>query len=101
MLDIAERIREVRLSRGMTQQELADACGLKSRTSINKIEKNTYNPGLETIKKIARALNVEADYLVFGDRESKKEEIDRLFEQLTDSQQDAVLSFLRSLTEGR
>lgn len=101
MIEIANRIREVRLSRGMSQQDLADACGLKSRSSINKIEKDTYEPGLETIKKIARALNVDPDYLVFGDRDNKQEEIERLFNQLTETQQDAVLAFLRSLTSER
>ena len=101
MIEIANRIKETRLSRGMTQQELADACGLKSRTSINKIEKNTYEPGIESIKKIARALNVDPDYLIFGDREDKSERIMRLFGLLSASQQDEVLDFLQKKIQGR
>ena len=101
MIEIANRIKEVRLKRGMSQQDLATACGLKSRSSINKIEKNTYEPSLEQIKKIAKALNTDADYLVFGNRDTKQEEIERLFGRLNEQQQEAVLAFLRTLTEDR
>jgi transcriptional regulator with XRE-family HTH domain len=101
MKEIADRIRETRLQRGMTQQDLADAIGLKNRSSINKIEKDTYELGLDNIKRIAKALNVDPDYLVFGDRDEKKEEIDYLMSKLTENQKDAVLAFLRSITEGR
>lgn len=96
-----DRIKELRESKGMTQEELAIACGYKSRSTINKFEKGICETKLSTLKKIAKALNVDPDYLIFGDRDSKREEIERLFKKLTDSQQDATLAFLRSLTEGR
>lgn len=38
MSSFGERVRETRIARGMTQQELADAIGMKSRSTINKIE---------------------------------------------------------------
>lgn len=47
MKEIAERIKKIRLERGMTQQDLADALGLKSRSSINKIEMDAYEIGLD------------------------------------------------------
>lgn len=99
MKEIAERIKKIRLERGMTQQDLADALGLKSRSSINKIEMDTYEISLEKAKKIAKALNVDPDYLIFGDEEDKREEINRLFEKLDPRKQDAVLAFLQSLIE--
>ena len=101
MKEIADRIRQVRIDRGLTQDELAKACGYKSRSSIYKIEADAYDPGLETIKKIARALNVDPDYLVFGDTESTMEEIQRLFSSLDEKQQEAVLTFLRSMTASK
>lgn len=39
-MTIGERIKKVRERRGMTQEELALACGYKSRSTINKFEKN-------------------------------------------------------------
>lgn len=97
MKEIADRIRKVRLERGMTQQELADAIGLKSRSSINKIEMNTYEPGLEQIKRIARALNCDPDYLVFGQENDVDEEIKRLMSRLSAEKKEEALQHLRQL----
>ena len=88
-------------AKGMTQDELAKAIGLKSRSSINKMEKNAYEIGLDRLKEIARVLDVDPDYLVFGDSEDKKEEINMLFGKLTEAQQDAALAFLRSMIANR
>jgi putative transcriptional regulator len=43
--DVKNRVRELRLARGWTQQELAAAVGV-SRQSINSIECNRYVPSL-------------------------------------------------------
>ena len=96
-----DRIREVREARGMTQQELALACGYTSRSTINKIEKGAYETRLSTLQKIAKALNCDPDYLVFGGRDEMIEEIKELFDQLDEPQQEATLAFLRSLVRGR
>lgn len=97
MKEIADRIRKVRTDRGMTQQELAEAIGLKSRSSINKIEMNTYEPGLEQIKRIARALNCDPDYLVFGQEDDVDEEIKRLMSRLSAEKKEEALQHLRRL----
>lgn len=99
MKEIADRIKEARLAKGMTQDELAKALGLKSRSSINKMEKDAYEVGLDRLKEIARVLEVDPDYLVFGNTEDKKEEINVLFRKLTEAQQDAAIAFLRSMIE--
>ena len=46
------RIREMRTVRGMTQQELADAVFVSSRTIIS-LEKGQYNPSVLLAHKIA------------------------------------------------
>ena len=101
MKEIADRIRKVRLERGMTQQELADALGLKSRSSINKIEMDTYDPGLKQIRRIARALNCDPDYLVFGEGDIVEDEIDNeikhILESLSPEKKEAELQHLREL----
>lgn len=101
MKEIADRIREARLAKGMTQGDLAKALGLKSRSSVTKMEKNAYEVGLDRLKEIARVLDVDPDYLVFGDAEDKKEEINELFGRLTEAQQDAALAFLRTMIANR
>lgn len=51
---VRNRIRELRLERGWSQQELADAVGA-SRQTINAIEQEKYSPSLELAFRLARA----------------------------------------------
>jgi len=50
---VRNRVREYRLERGWTQQQLADAVGV-SRQSVNSIECNRYIPSLELALIFAR-----------------------------------------------
>ncbi|MCC6653376.1 MAG: helix-turn-helix transcriptional regulator [Candidatus Eisenbacteria bacterium] len=54
------RVRELRLARGWTQQELAEAVGV-SRQSINSIECDRYVPSLPLALEFARAFAVATD----------------------------------------
>lgn len=63
MDNIGQRIREIRESKGMTQEQLAHLVGYKSRVSINKIELKRDLP-FNKLVPIARALEVEPDYLI-------------------------------------
>jgi transcriptional regulator with XRE-family HTH domain len=54
---LGEAIRELRLERGMTQKELADACGTE-RTFIVALEKGRKNASTSTIVDVAGALGV-------------------------------------------
>ncbi len=51
-------IRELRLQRGMTQQQLADACGFE-RVFIIAIEKGRQNASARTLIKLAAALRAQ------------------------------------------
>lgn len=73
-----QNIKQYRIAKGMSQQELADAAGYKSRSSINKIEKGQTLVTLHQAKKIARALGVAItdlvpEYEAYMDRETKRE----------------------------
>ncbi|WP_258529021.1 helix-turn-helix domain-containing protein [Enterococcus faecalis] len=57
LTELGTRIRELRLSRKMTQQELAERCEL-SLPFINLIENNKRNVSLETLVKILTALDI-------------------------------------------
>lgn len=59
---IANRIREHRLSRGLTQGELAAAVGV-SRQSINAIERGRYVPSLQLALQFARTFARPVDEL--------------------------------------
>jgi len=57
---IHNRVKELRLGRGWTQQELADAVGV-SRQSINSIERNRYVPSLPLALDFARIFELPTD----------------------------------------
>lgn len=59
-----ERIRAVRKKKGLTQKQLADRCGMAD-SAIRKYESGRIKPKLETIQRIATAL--DADLLEFVD----------------------------------
>lgn len=57
------KIQDVRISIGMTQQELSELAKI-SRTGLSLIETGAAEPKIETIKKIARALDVSWKSLI-------------------------------------
>ena len=64
MSTLAERIREARLNRGMSQAELAVKVGYTSRASINKIEKGLVDVPRSKLLAIAKALGVSPAWLL-------------------------------------
>ena len=58
--DVTNRIRELRIARGWTQQDLATAVGV-SRQSINSIECNRYLPSLPLALTFARVFGCSTD----------------------------------------
>lgn len=64
MNDIGDRIKEKRLEKKMSQEELAKRTGYKDKSSISKIERGTRQPQVEDLKKIASALKVDFGYLL-------------------------------------
>jgi transcriptional regulator with XRE-family HTH domain len=61
---LALRIRQLRKETGLSQEQLADLCGLH-RTYIGAIERAEQNVSIDNIGKIAKALKVKpSDLLV-------------------------------------
>jgi transcriptional regulator with XRE-family HTH domain len=53
-----EKIKSLRLSKGLTQQELADQCNISLRT-IQRIENGDVKPSLYSLKKLSEVLEVD------------------------------------------
>lgn len=60
--DVESHVREHRLRRGLTQEELAGAVGV-SRQSINSIERGRYTPSLPLALRFARVFGCSTDEL--------------------------------------
>lgn len=63
MSSFNQRLKELRLSRELSQQTLADKIGI-SKSSINMYERGEREPGLETLEAFADFFNVDMNYLL-------------------------------------
>ena len=63
MIDISEKLKELRQSHNMTQAQVAD-CIHVSRPTYTQYELGKKRPGLETLVEIANLYKVSLDYLV-------------------------------------
>lgn len=59
----SDAIRRIRKEKGLTQKQLGERCGIAD-SNIRKYESGTQNPKLETIQKIANALEIDIDNLL-------------------------------------
>lgn len=60
---VSSNIRRIRLSRGLSQTQVAESSGL-SRVAYGNIEKGNSNPKVSTLQDIARALDVKLQDLI-------------------------------------
>ena len=58
-----EKIKEFRKKRGLTQKQLGDLCGMAD-SAIRRYENGRANPKIETLRKIADALEVNVTELL-------------------------------------
>ncbi len=60
---MVKNLRKLRISRGMSQQQLANVIGT-SQQSINKYENHSVEPDIRTLMKLADLFGTTIDYLV-------------------------------------
>lgn len=70
-MNVSDRIQALRKSRGITQEQLADAVGV-SRQVVSKWEAEQASPDLERIVAMAEFFDVTTDYLLRGIEPAKE-----------------------------
>lgn len=94
------RIREIRIDRGLSQQALADAVGT-SKTQISKLEKSQRRLTDEWMRRLARALECHPAELMMdcttSSLSSREEELLVLFRGLSEPQQEAFVKAVDAL----
>ena len=66
-MEFGEKLQELRKSRGLTQEELAEALYV-SRTAVSKWESCRGYPNIESLKEISGYFNVSIDELLSGEK---------------------------------
>lgn len=80
-----ERLKNLRLAKGMTQEELAEKAGVHS-TYIGIIERGKQSASLDIIERIAKALDVtELELFSFISRKYPTDEKEQLIVELEDT----------------
>jgi len=99
-MPLSSRLISLRKERGLSQQAMADAIGIHAN-SLKKYETDQAQPSLEVLKKIAIALHVSTDFLLFEEHErGPRDELALQFEavsSLPPDEQTVVKEVLDSL----
>ena len=66
-MEFHEKLQELRKSRGLTQEELAEALFV-SRTAVSKWESGRGYPSIDSLKEISQYFSVSIDSLLSGDK---------------------------------
>ena len=69
MMKFAEKVRTARLNMGYTQKQLAETAHVALRTIVSYEKGDSYPRKRETYAALAKALNVEKNYLLTEDEE--------------------------------
>lgn len=94
-----EKLNELRKERGLSQQKLAVMTGVHI-SQIHRYEKGTSQPTLDIIKKLAIALSVSADTLIFGKNERGPSDDLRLQFEAISQLGDADRRLIREILDG-
>ena len=70
-MEFADRLKELRISKGLSQKELAKLMGVSSST-ISMYEQDQREPSFEIEERIADYFNVDLDYLRGGSNSTTK-----------------------------
>ena len=60
---VGERLKALRIRRALTQEELAQRAGL-SKNTVNRLEVDKAEPRMSSLRKLAKALDVDPSELV-------------------------------------
>lgn len=99
---IGKKLRERRLQLNMTQDELAQKMGYKSRSTINKIEMGKHDISRSKLIKLSSILNVEPTYFIddiqHDDRHDEIMKYAKLLSELDASKLDNVMQYIDFLS---
>lgn len=100
IMSLAARLIVLRKDKGLTQQQMADTLSIHVN-SLKKYEAGQAQPSLDALKKIALALHVSTDFLLFEEHErGPNDDLSLQFEavsQMSDDEQSIVREVLEGL----
>lgn len=71
-MTFGERLREMRLQKGLTQEQLAQQIGV-AKSTLTGYEKGNREPDVFKIKRLLEVLDIDSDYLLGVSRDTEPE----------------------------
>ena len=93
--EFATRVRELRRRRQLTQEVLAEACGLAVDT-IRRLEHGSVHPSLDTLNKLAKGLNMSTPQLMVEDYD-QADDLAAMIRRLPETEQRLACTMLGTL----
>ena len=95
---LGNKIKRLRIEKGMTQEELANILGYSSRSTINKIESDINAISYDKLLKLVELFNVDVQELINNVNELNKEDINNMIDhmvidELLDFMHDSPVAF--------
>jgi XRE family transcriptional regulator of biofilm formation len=97
---IGERIRQLRMDRGLSLSELAERAGV-AKSYLSNVERNIqFNPSIHFLEKIIEVLNISLEGLLYPDRVVSEDQLDpewsKIFWEMVESgvRKDDLLDFI-------
>lgn len=101
-MTVGERVKLLRERKGMTQAELAEKLGYKTKSSVTHIECGRDIPR-SLVVRLAEILETTPAYLMGWENENAPDDVRSVIiakvNQLSDSQLDRLLGYLEALSE--
>ena len=100
-----DTLRELRNSKGYTQQQVADMLGLKNKSTLGSWEVGKSEPDGYTFLKLLNLYEVEDIYVTFGEVSSRQSNIDNTdsiiekYNQLKDGYKSLIKNIIDQLLE--
>jgi transcriptional regulator with XRE-family HTH domain len=96
-MDIGKRLLELRTARSLSQGDIEKLTGLL-RSYISRVENGHTTPSLETLERLAKALNIEV-YQIFFEGEGKPKPVPVGAREGVDKREGELLGLFRQANE--
>ena len=93
---IGRRIKEARQAKGLSQEALSEKIGMSAKY-LSSVERGKENPTLDTLVKLADALEIETSELFNYQHKKSPEELRQLVSRLMDEGHDEKLRLMAKI----
>jgi transcriptional regulator with XRE-family HTH domain len=99
MMKMKTRLKELRLAKGLKQEEVAKMLGI-GRTAYGAYEIEDNIPPLNKLLQLANFYGVSMDYILYNEATSPEvDEVVQLYQRLSQQKQEQVRDFIQFLTK--